>query len=250
MPDSIQTRLLIADIKLLHMKIYADCMRQVVLRGLHHVTVKDILGGLEEIADDQKMVKLASEIYLDQAIKGSNAARLIFMHAGVEACLFSLIRATTEKDPEAFASLLVKREFKLNFGDYLNKERKTLIQEQNNKFLESIERQPLAKHAILLTRFLKRAPTMMSRYDQKRVERIENIRNDCAHGRVDVTDFSVIDDDIDYLFQMGEGFIEACAAHWDIQSPRAAVREDLKRAADRTAKKSTKGKQSSKRKRA
>lgn len=221
-----ELQLLAARVCLLHMGVYADGMLRMVSYGLLRAKDDDaffqemVRRDLPQLNPNKisEIAQLKKEIDLDQTLKGSKAASLIFMHAGVESCLTDLAKLIADLDPHSFVPLLKGKQisFETAFkGDALH-----LLREQALVYLETMERQSLVHKTRTMFRILKDPSLETSDFDEIRVKRIENLRNDCAHGRVDVADFSTYYEDLSYLKTVGNFFVNAIAKKYNIPNPK------------------------------
>jgi hypothetical protein len=226
MKDSPELQILVARVHLLHMAGYANTLISMVSYGLLHAqdddeffreavqrTFSDLQGGsLDEVTS------LTKEIKLDETLKGAKGACLIFMHAGVEACLVDLARIVIKLDEKAWYPLIENKKFSV--GELHDKSLATLLASEVNGYLGEMERQSLVEKTRTLFRVLRPTPSPRKSFtfDEARVKRIEDLRNHCAHGSVDVTDFSTFYEDLEYLRQVGEYFIEIVANKFSLKN--------------------------------
>jgi hypothetical protein len=86
-------------------------------------------------------------------------------------------------------------------------------------YLATVRRDSLLAKCVLLLRILQPESGIRGGfvYDSKRLELIESLRNDCAHGRVGIAEFSQIKSNLNYLHDVGTYFVDLVAAKYNIK---------------------------------
>lgn len=211
-----------AKINLLHMSGYASTMLMMVNLGIQRAMTEDGFFrqgflDLDPGLQDENLAELEclmSDITEEHAINGANAAALIFVHAGLDSCLQQLLKLTAEIDGERWKTVIPEK--KVSLADVHQRGVDSIVQERIAIHLETIRRESLLAKCILLLRILQPTTGNCSGfvYDSARVKRIESLRNDCAHGRVGLVDFSQIEGDLQYLREVGMYFIDSVGSRY------------------------------------
>lgn len=229
--DAAEIQLAVAHIRLLHMTVYSRGTLSMIFYGVSKAKTDDSffeesIRSLFPSLDDASVSEIAAmkkEMDLELAIKGGQAGSLVFMHAGIEWCLVAVAKAIAEVSPNAFLPLLKSKQVSLQ--EALSQNLDELLTERIDAFLHLMDRQSLVERTRTIFRLINDSDLPRGIFDEARVDRIERLRNDCAHGRVDVADFSTINDDLDYLRQIGEFFIDTVAAKFGIPYSRRSIEE-------------------------
>ena len=228
--ESAEDQLAIANIRLLHMAGSAAFNLGIILYGIAkaHEDPSFLKGALHEVLphlDDRTLNEIFTikrDADLDQVLKGGRAASLIFMHAGIESCLVSVARAIAKISPNSFLPLFKGKQILL--ADAISGSKESILSEQIESYLAQMDRQSLVEKTRALFRLINnQSLSSQGKFDEAKVRRIEGLRNHCAHGRVDLADFSTVSDDIDYLREIGEFFIDAAAKTYNIPYKRASM---------------------------
>lgn len=207
-----------ARIHILHMACYSSSLLRIVSVGLkqairdHDFFTEPFRSLLPDInkAKLQELGGLQREITVDQAANGAKAACLIFHHAGLEAALEKVAKAARE-DHSRWHDILAAKH--LTVQELLSSDHTEVLQQKIDDKLACFEREPLLSKTTVLFRVYQPTATALVGYgfSRSRLERIDQLRHQCAHGGCDVADFSQFEDDIDYLTRTGEYFIQAAA---------------------------------------
>lgn len=216
---SSKIHLLTAHVKLLHMADYSGTMIRMMSYGLLRATedegyfrdsIKRIAPHLEG-AQLEEITGLKQQMDLETALKGAKAAGLIFMHTGLESCLEELAAFDAKENPTDWAHLCSQR--KVSLSDVLDKPRAEILKSLLDDYIKKFERDSLLEKLKAMLSVLRPASGQVQqyRYDESRLTRIDRLRNDCAHGRVDISDFSLVYNDIEYLRSTGEFFLSLLA---------------------------------------
>ena len=213
-----ELHLMSARIHLLHMACYSSTLLSIVGVGLRQAMTDQAFFSepfrrLRPDMDTAKLHELGGlqrEITVDQAAKGAKAACLIFHHAGLEAALEKVARAAREVHSR-WHDLLANKQ--LSVQDLLSVDHSVVLQQKIDDRLTQFERDTLLSKTTTLFRVYQPTATALDGYgfSQPRLERIDKLRHQCAHGGCDVADFSQFEDDIDYLTRTGEYFIRGAA---------------------------------------
>lgn len=211
---------LTAKIKLLHMAGYAHTMVRTMSYGLlkaiededfFKTPIKDLL---PQASDEQleEIVKIKRNIDLDAALNGAKAAALIFVHTGLEGCLEVIAKFDAQQNPNEWLHLFENQ--KVTIRDVVDHARSELLGNCVEKYLEKFGREPLPEKLKILLSILKPDSGRYKDYvyDQGNLIRIDKLRHECAHGKVDIAEFSSIYEDIDYLKNTGEFFLNLMAS--------------------------------------
>lgn len=211
--------LLKAHIRLLHMATYAETMIRMMSYGLLKASedeefFKETVVHWAPHLDEQKLqevTELIRESNIDSALKGAKGAALIFIHTGLEGCLDELAELDAKANPNDWMHLFSDK--KLNVKYVLQRKRDELIATLADDYIKKYKRNSLLEKLDALFSVLKPISGEMShyRYDREIIQRIDELRHDCAHGRIDLADFAIIYEDIEYLKQTGKYFLRLMA---------------------------------------
>jgi len=210
---------LTAKVKLLHMAGYAHTMIRTMSYGLLKALededffkqpIKDLF---PSASDDQlsEIIRLKRDRDLDEALNGAKAASLIFIHTGLESCLEVIARFGAEQNPNEWAHLFGNK--KISIKEVVENSPSELLKIYAEKYLDTFSREPLPEKVKILLSVLKPNSGQYNdyKYDQEKLIRIDSLRHECAHGGIDLADFSSIYYDIDYLKDTGEFFLHLMA---------------------------------------
>ncbi len=177
--------------------------------------VKDMLPQASE-EQIEEIVKIKRNIDLDEALNGAKAAALIFVHTGLESCLEVIAQFDAQQNPNEWLFLVENQ--KVTIRDVVDRDRSKLLGSCVEKYLEKFERTTLPEKLKILLSILKPESGQYKDYvyDQENLLRIDKLRHECAHGKVDIADFSSIYEDIDYLRKTGEFFLNLMALKHEI----------------------------------
>ena len=155
------------------------------------------------------------DIGQEEAIKGSQGACLIFVHAGLNACLDSVAECSVQAEPEVWISKLSDKKIKVS--DLIVRGKDKIIQELIREYINSFERFSLCSKAnILLSIFKPKSQNDSFKFSQEKLGKIDKIRHGCAHGRIGVVDFSTFKSDLSYLIDTGSYFIQLGAKKYSL----------------------------------
>jgi len=103
---------------------------------------------------------------------------------------------------------------KVTIKDVVDHKRSKLLGNCVEKYLKLFEREPLPEKLKILLSILKPDSGRYKDYvyDQGNLIRIDKLRYECAHEKVDIAEFSSIYEDIDYLKNTGEFFFNLRAS--------------------------------------
>jgi len=210
---------LTAKVKLLHMAGYAHTMIRTMSYGLlkaikdndfFEQPVRDLF---PSATDDQlsEIIKLKRDRDLDQALNGAKAASLIFVHTGLESCIETIARFGVEQNPYDWVHLFGNK--KITINEVIDNDSSELMKNYASKYLKAFSRETLPEKAKILLSVLKPESGQYRsyRYNYETLDRIDRLRHQCAHGEIDLADFSNIYSDIDYLKSTGEYFLHLMA---------------------------------------
>jgi len=226
-----------ASLMLMHMAVYSSAQRSITNYGLYHATMDDSYFSAPFIEafgplDDDKLkdiVKSSKEMSIEIIENGSKASALVFMYSGCESCLMSVFK---EAQPSLFYKLLEEKTASL--GEFISKDITTILDEKIDEYIDWLSRQSLLKKTRDIFRLL--APSQIAcqaldfKFSEEVVRKIESMRNDCAHGRIGVSNLSDADQHVDYLIDLGEFFINLSALSLNLpfsRHNRKAVLEEL-----------------------
>jgi len=214
-----QIHLLTAHVKLLHMADYSGTMIRMMSYGLLKATEDDgyFRDSIKQLAPHlegqrlEEVTELKQQMDFKTALNGAKAAGLIFMHTGLEGCLEELAAFDSKENPTDWAHLCSQK--KVPLRDVLDKPQSEILQALLEDYIHKFERDSLLEKINAMLSVLKPASGKLQgySYDESRLSRIDRLRNDCAHGRVDVSDFSQVYNDIEYLRSTGEFFVALLA---------------------------------------
>lgn len=229
-----EAHLAVANIRLMHMDLYSHATLGMLLFGVSKTKcdpsffedpIRDVFPVLDG-AEVSELAELKKEVDLEMAIKGGQAASLVFMYAGIESCLVVVAKAIAAVSPKSFIPLLKAKQVSLN--EALSCDRDELLAERIKAFLLLMERQSLSEITRNIFRLINDPDIPRGVFDESRVDRIEKLRNDCAHGRLDAADFSMINEDLEYLRQIAEVFIDIVSQKFDIPYVRKNIEDVAK----------------------
>jgi len=211
--------LLTAHFKLLHMADYAGTMVRMMSYGLLQAIEDEgffrdsAKRGAPHLEGEQlqEVIELKQQTDFDTALKGAKAAALIFMHTGLEGCLEELAELDAKANPADWAHLCSKR--KVALSDVLAKPQTEILRASLADYLHKFSRDSLLEKIRDMLSVLKPESGKLHgyTYDEAKLKTIDQLRNDSAHGRIGVTDFSNVYSDIEYLRSTGEFFLSMLA---------------------------------------
>lgn len=211
---------LTAKVKLLHMAGYAHTMIRTMSYGLLKALEDDdfftqpIKDSFPSASDDQlsEIIKMKRSRDLDQALNGAKAASLIFIHTGLESCLEVIARFGADQKPNEWAHLFSNK--KITIKEVIDNSPSELLKIYACKYLDTFSREPLPEKTKILLSVLRPDSGQYNgyKYNQENLIRIDSLRHECAHGGIDLADFSNIYNDIDYLKSTGEFFLHLMAS--------------------------------------
>lgn len=219
--------ILAAQIQLSHMLIYSYNLLSIVSFGLHHA-LRDhnyFTEPLKEIAPHlagaqlENVARMSREMTMDESIKGARAACLIFLHAGCESALSSVAKATA-LEPHRWNELINKKQ--VSIGDLIATDVETVLKNKIQEQLIEFDRDNLIRKTRTLFRLLQPPRNSSDGYtfSEERLTRIDLLRHKCAHGGCDIADFSTFEDDVEYLRQTAEFFVNSAAEVFKVALPR------------------------------
>ncbi len=213
---------MIAHVRLLHMVVYSSGTMSMILYGASKARedqsyfenpIRSVFPHLDDEAISE-IIELKKEPDLDTAVRGGQAGSLVLMHAGIEWCLIAVARAIATVSPGSFLPMLEKRQVTLQ--EALSQGHDELLNDRIESFLIQMDRQSLVERTRTIFRLINDSTISSGIFDEQKIERIEKLRNDCAHGRVGIADFSTIHADLEYLHEVAEFFIETVAKKFEI----------------------------------
>lgn len=215
---------LTAKVKLLHMAGYAHTMIRTMSYGLlkaledEDFFAQPVKDSFPSAGDDQlsEIIRLKRSRDLDQALNGAKAASLIFIHTGLESCLEVIAKFGAEQNPNEWAHLFANK--KITIKEFVDNSPSELLKIYACKYLNSFSREPLPEKAKILLSVLRPDSGQYEgyKYNQETLVRIDCLRHKCAHGEIDLADFSDIYYDIDYLKSTGKYFLHLMASKHNI----------------------------------
>lgn len=211
--------LLKANIRLLHMATYAETMISMMSYGLLKISqdkefFEETITHLAPHINEQRLqeiTQLIKERNIDSALKGAKGAALIFMHTGLEGCLEEMVEIDVKSNPKDWMKLFPNKKERIKNLLQWNKDE--LIASLAEAFVKKYRRDSLLQKLDSLFSVLKPSSGKMKhyQYDKKEIQRIDDMRHDCAHGRIDVANFTTLYEDIEYLKQTGKYFLSLMA---------------------------------------
>lgn len=218
-----ESRVIAAHVNLLHMSIYSSTLMSIVNLGLHHALLDNsfFTEPLRQIAPHldaeslAEMSQITRELTSDQAMKGAQAACLIFVHAGCEAALTNAAKVSLA-EPSMWHDILARKQ--LTVADLVGTSPDQIVHQKIEEHLIEFDRDSIIRKTRTLFRLYQPNASALPGYvfSEERLQRIDALRHCCAHGGADVADFSTFDDDLEYLRQTGEYFIRVAAAAFKI----------------------------------
>jgi len=234
-----ETKLFVAKIRILHMSAFSGTLLSLAYLGLHSALTNptyftSIVTGLNPTVEGDHLNEVAEivrDLHSDQGKKGVQAAVIVFMHAGMESALTDTVEAFFEARPHKFYKFITDK--KITISELLNLGKDEIIKTKIKEFLSDLERRPVLKKTSTLFTLLENSYSSEKySFDGERLARIDSLRHQCAHGGADVADFSNFDDDLAYLRETADFFIDAASAALDIKLPQADIKVEQSAAAN------------------
>ncbi|WP_236888341.1 HEPN domain-containing protein [Desulfoluna limicola] len=163
-----------------------------------------------------ELVKLQTEITLDDSIYCAQATGLIFTHSGLEKCIEEIIEFDSSQHPEEWVHFIENK--KVSLKSIIEKSKDDIIKDYISDFTKNLKKESLLKKIdILLSIFKPNDGTMGDyKFDKEKIQHIDNLRHQYAHGKTGEPKIDETFSSIEYLIKTGDYFLSLMSEKYDV----------------------------------